>query len=488
MSSTGPAAGRFTEDYYAVLGVASDASEEEIRRAARTRQRDTHPDLGGETEEFVRVRLAIEVLGDPALRAQHDAWLASRRRSERGRRRRPQRAADVPARSSPGPAGAARPPGTFVPRDEPPPPERLPKVDTDVRRTAWYRRAWPEAPEQWPPQAATLPPLRGAGLWWTAVHALVLLAAVLLLTLPASAVHFAWWPLVVVYAGFGASWLVCRILVRARLFARATHLATTLAAVIATVVTAALAGLSAVTDGPDPLLLLGQAGVYALYATTGFAAWRALAERARRVARQRLLVGLAADSAPDARDGQRVWGSAGQTAMSAEGVYAGMNPMRAALAQRVSGAALEQLLHIPGVRIVHGLRVPGGGAGSIAHAVIAGRRIAFIDAELWAPGTYGVAGDGMITRDGHALPTSATEFPHAVERFHRLFGELAQVRGWITILPDADGALEVDTARSWQRVRLTTLPDALREVGDWLAEEGALVDRLLLRDLIRHRL
>jgi hypothetical protein len=53
------------DDPYEVLGVSPDASEAVIEAAAKQRIGETHPDSGGDREEFLRVKQARkEVLGD----------------------------------------------------------------------------------------------------------------------------------------------------------------------------------------------------------------------------------------------------------------------------------------------------------------------------------------------------------------------------------------------------------------------------------------
>lgn len=57
---------------YEVLGVARNASDEEIKNKYRTLARVHHPDKGGDKELFIRIKDAYDVLSDPYKRQTFD--------------------------------------------------------------------------------------------------------------------------------------------------------------------------------------------------------------------------------------------------------------------------------------------------------------------------------------------------------------------------------------------------------------------------------
>ena len=59
-------------DYYATLGVAKTASQDEIKKAFRKLASQHHPDKGGDTAKFQEIQAAYDTLGDADKRAAYD--------------------------------------------------------------------------------------------------------------------------------------------------------------------------------------------------------------------------------------------------------------------------------------------------------------------------------------------------------------------------------------------------------------------------------
>lgn len=59
-------------DHYSTLGVAKNASQDEIKKAFRKLASQHHPDKGGDTARFQEIQAAYDVLGDEAKRQQYD--------------------------------------------------------------------------------------------------------------------------------------------------------------------------------------------------------------------------------------------------------------------------------------------------------------------------------------------------------------------------------------------------------------------------------
>lgn len=59
-------------DYYNILGVAKDATGDEIKKAYRKLASQYHPDKGGDTKKFQEIQTAYDTLSNPEKRSQYD--------------------------------------------------------------------------------------------------------------------------------------------------------------------------------------------------------------------------------------------------------------------------------------------------------------------------------------------------------------------------------------------------------------------------------
>lgn len=62
------------KDYYTILGVPRNASEDEIKKAYRKLAHKYHPDKGGSSEKFKEINEAYQVLSNKEKRAQYDRY------------------------------------------------------------------------------------------------------------------------------------------------------------------------------------------------------------------------------------------------------------------------------------------------------------------------------------------------------------------------------------------------------------------------------
>ena len=59
-------------DYYKVLGIDKNATEEQIKDAWKNKIKKHHPDIGGDEEEAKKINIAYNVLSNPQERAAYD--------------------------------------------------------------------------------------------------------------------------------------------------------------------------------------------------------------------------------------------------------------------------------------------------------------------------------------------------------------------------------------------------------------------------------
>lgn len=61
-----------TENYYKILGVDENATQDKIKKTYRKLAKENHPDVGGDEEKFKKISEAYDTLGDKDKRAEYD--------------------------------------------------------------------------------------------------------------------------------------------------------------------------------------------------------------------------------------------------------------------------------------------------------------------------------------------------------------------------------------------------------------------------------
>lgn len=159
---------------------------------------------------------------------------------------------------------------------------------------------------------------------------------------------------------------------------------------------------------------------------------------------------------------------------------------RTTIAEQLTAPLLSELLRMPGVAIVHRIQFPGSATAHIGHAVVAGGRIAIIDSVLWEPADYRLDDWGRVLRNGTLDEGISIALPIAADRFTSAL-PYVPIESWVVVHRLTDGPLTASSDDN-SKVQLVT-PDALlREVGNWLSEEGDQVNLYAQEFVLRHRL
>lgn len=69
------------KNFYEHLEVGRDVTSEELLQAYRRKIKETHPDMGGDTLEFLNIQKGYRILSNPETRRRYDAWLADKEAS-----------------------------------------------------------------------------------------------------------------------------------------------------------------------------------------------------------------------------------------------------------------------------------------------------------------------------------------------------------------------------------------------------------------------
>jgi hypothetical protein len=419
-------------NHYQILGIATDADAAAIKTAYRKLSKRYHPDITGDPQGhlFQLVNEAYEVLSNPSKRASYDRTLTD----ESGYDYRDNE--DTPEENVPS-TGSIRP------------------AKVNWHSMDWFTKDWSGTKEKvvLPRNGMWKGILGGAGyvigtaflgLFSFAVIGLFPLFAVLL----AGLAIFAWFRYITFNLGRGQFLLATAGFPAYSIFDLLTGLGK--------------------SSGPEPIgvviLVLALAGLYYLgiWSSKRWQYWQDTKD-----SRGSLII-----SAKDILE-YDTWGKPGQLD-EALGKFTERNIALGATGEKMTAELMNQLLRIPGTRIIHGLKFPGSENADVDHAIINGNKIVLVDSKMWAGGNYRWGYDGMIIRtDGSTSADLHTNFPYAVEQYRKDILE-ADIRGRILIHSNNGKPVKVDNSDAESshvgKTRMCTAQEFFEETGAWFAE------------------
>lgn len=404
-------------DLYDILGVRRTATPEEIRQAYRKAMRAVHPDANGTSGLFRMVKTAYDTLSDPGARASYDA------------------------------GGRKAPPPPEPPRPEPPPPGPPPRPEPGAAtrqpprstpETARPERpASPVGPARTTPGSGTRVRPRFGAHW-------VQIAVVAAWTAAFTAAAYALWPTAVP----GGLYLLLVLPVAA---------APLIAAQPAVASRSWIWAVCAVPFAGGAALAASETTAARFWPYCGVLSGLALGAAGLVLAPLMLRHGRELDRlvGPDCLD-HEIFNTPG----------AGLTMPGARDVARISGARLEGLAVMPGVRIIHGLAPPSpdGSDGYVAHALLRDDRLALVTARE-------LAGDGIA----------------AVQAFRTVVPRGVRVRGFVALVDGASGGRPPRTGSSDSDDLFTgSVSQVHAELAAWLEPAAPVIRRRTLAVLLGH--
>jgi DnaJ domain/Nuclease-related domain len=434
---------------YDVLGIAPEATGDEIKTAYRRKQRVTHPDGSGSTETqslFVLINKAYEVLSDPVRRREYDVSLSTPRSYENTY------------------ADTETPPAAAEPEAEWGTEAGWDAYDTYTRvnESILPHKQYAFQDEWFSPLPRSL---KKNKLFIAISVVSLLIIAGIFITVGQPEMLLGYAPLallmlLVAFTRFGRKLLVS----------------------VAAIYTVALLGFGLISLGQEMEIQnkLGAA-ILCLVATA------VVVPLTIAVLRYQSHKDVVLERIPRLMSYEEAkyhsWGDPGAGLWDAEEKFGGARVEQGISGERKTATALETLYDIPGVRVFHGMRFPAANTqADVDHFVVCGNKIAIIDSKSWTPARYEWSPYGAILENGGKRERNVDALVHSSEKYKQIFAG-CEVRSWVLIHPSDSGRadrLVLDNAYATSII-LGSAQSTLTDLSQWFSEgNNGVVDRGLL--------
>lgn len=433
---------------YEILGVQEEASQEEIKTSYRKLSRRYHPDMTGDTEGhfFKMLAEAHETLIDPARRAAYDASLHNQPDPSRERTSEEQ---DDPSMY-------------FQPHSVPPAQAGIPAA-TPIN---WDSVKWKQQSYQGREKVVLKKPFKGKALAFAALAAVFLIPA-FYVSFRLPTFHDFPISLIAILAIAVFGFQLGRLKSDEKWFG-----VTAGVVIIANIVVVVLMGGAKLSDGILVSLLLAISSALIIYAYLAYVKWL-IVQDAR---------GALKKNGKQLKEGKK-WVSTTRT------IHPGGEAEQRAnsVAEKRTERLVEELVDIPGTRMLNGVLHPTSTWEKVQHVAVNGDRIYLVDSLMLPGGKY-----YWLDRDTiSAVRPAGYEYdvevgtPTALREFEHTFIE-AEVKACIVLYSLDGGEIElIDSNKSHDGVELFSSQEFVESAGEWFTEgKIGIINRGLMNGLI----
>lgn len=188
---------------------------------------------------------------------------------------------------------------------------------------------------------------------------------------------------------------------------------------------------------------------------------------------------------PNAAETYWQWGTPGR------GLHGGKTPFserNAALGfggEVLTSQLLDPFSEIPGVRVVHGINLPGFGKADFDHVILCGDLLVVADSKNWAGGSYYWLSEQITATTNDGLQTRGNPMAWGLPAFHQLFPN-KQIVPVVVIHSHDDAPLATNNRNRGANPILMTAQEFVEQIGQMCVDQHATtVDRETLTRMVQ---
>lgn len=188
---------------------------------------------------------------------------------------------------------------------------------------------------------------------------------------------------------------------------------------------------------------------------------------------------------PTAAETYWQWGTPGR------GLHGGNTPFserNAALGfggEVLTSQLLDPFAEIPGVRVVHGINLPGHGQADFDHVILCGNLLVVADSKNWSGGSYYWLSEQITATTNDGLQARGNPMSWGLPTFHQMFPNKQIIP--VVVIHSHDGAsLATNNRNRGANPALMTAPEFVEQIGQMCVDQHATtVDRETLTRLVQ---